>query len=180
MENIIVAMNVLKVVIKMKEIWKDIKYYEGLYKVSNKGRIKSFHGRKPKILKPQKDRYGYYGVHLCKDGTSCYYHIHRAVAWAFAPNRVVVNHIDGNHKNNCADNLEWVTASYNTKHAYEIGLKKPTIGIKNGNHVLNLSEVREIRKEYKELGTSIKNLADKWHISYQHMWRIINNKAWVV
>lgn len=90
-----------------EEIWKDIRYYEGLYQVSNLGRIKSFHkNKKGKLLKAHKDKYGYLGVHLCKNGKSCYYHVHRAVAWAFAPNRVVVNHIDGNPLNNRADNLE--------------------------------------------------------------------------
>lgn len=60
-----------------------------------------------------------------------------------------------------------------------MGLKNPTIGIKNGNSKLLYNQVLEIRKLRKQ-GESITNLAKKFGVSYQHMWRIVNNKAWIV
>lgn len=116
----------------MEEIWKDIKGYEGLYQVSNLGRVKSSnYGRMgyEKILKPNINRKGYHliGLHL-KGKVSCA-KIHRLVAIAFIPNPnnyPQVNHIDGNPGNNSITNLEWCDNRYNTNHAYKIGLHIPT------------------------------------------------------
>ena len=95
----------------MKEIWKDIKGYEGLYQVSNMGRVKSlkrisFDGRRieEKILKYKRAGRGQYQcVGLYKNNTSKYKTIHRLVAEAFVPNPnnlPQVNHKDENPKNN--------------------------------------------------------------------------------
>ena len=120
----------------MKEIWKDIKGYEGLYQVSNLGRVKSLERYKvnhnikqlveEKILKPSLGRYK--KVCLCKNSKYQTLYIHRLVADAFIPNTnndPCVNHIDGNKYNNVVNNLEFCTISQNTKHAYDLGLKKP-------------------------------------------------------
>ena len=117
------------------EVWKDIEGYEGLYQVSNFGNIKSLpkvrhNGRgtyiqKEKILKPSNTSTGYKKIELCKDGKRKGFKVHRLVAIAFIPNpdnKPEVNHIDGNKINNNIDNLEWVTSSENTIHAYETGL----------------------------------------------------------
>lgn len=56
---------------KMEELWRDVKDYEGLYMVSNTGRIKSLNYRKTEkegILKPRKNEAGYFTISLCKDG----------------------------------------------------------------------------------------------------------------
>lgn len=103
----------------MTEEWKDIEGYEGLYQVSNLGRIKSLarviirSDSKPnpineKILKYGMNR-GYCAVVLCKDGKKKMYKVHRLVAMAFLSNHYnlpEVNHKDENKKNNCVDNLE--------------------------------------------------------------------------
>lgn len=109
----------------MQEIWKNIKKFNGLYKVSNLGKVKSLISNR--ILTPATVAYqntkrtGYYVVNLKRK----LYYIHRLVAEAFIPNPnnlPQVNHIDGNKKNNCVENLEWCTNSENIRHAYENNL----------------------------------------------------------
>ena len=98
----------------MKEIFKDIKNYEGLYQVSNLGRVYSI--RNNKILKPKLNRCGYLSVNLKYKGSHVTKSIHRLVAEAFIPNPndfPQVNHKDEDKTNNCVDNLEWCSAKYN-------------------------------------------------------------------
>lgn len=110
----------------MEEIWKDIEGFEGLYQVSNWGRVYSLGGRtmgrmnnryknKPRIIKSYM-RNGYEHVLLKKEGKQFHYKIHRLVAIAFIPNPnnyPFVNHKDENKLNNNVENLEWCTAKYN-------------------------------------------------------------------
>lgn len=106
----------------MNEIWKDVEGYEGLYQVSNTGRVKSFRGRnrtvdkEGHILKPNLCR-GYPNVGLSKaDGSRKTFLVHRLVAAAFVPNPNgyrEINHIDENKLNGNASNLEWCTREYN-------------------------------------------------------------------
>lgn len=117
----------------MEEIWKDIEGYEGLYQVSNLGNIKSLRKRidkgkchryfDEKILKPIETNRGYLRVKLCKDRKIKKIRVHRLVAEAFIKRpELEVNHIDGNKKNNKAENLEWVTQRENKQHAWITGL----------------------------------------------------------
>ena len=112
----------------MKEIWKDIKGYEGLYQVSNLGRVKSLnYNRKniEKTLKPVLYYNKYYSYTLYKNKKKKVFLAHRIVAINFIENinnKEYVNHIDGNKLNNNVDNLEWVTPSENNIHAFENGL----------------------------------------------------------
>lgn len=126
---------------KTDEQWKDIEGYEGLYQVSNLGRIKCIRvitGRdritkcKNLILKPEITRTGYLRISL-QYGIKSRKLIHRLVAESFIPNPnnlPEVNHRIGDKADNRASNLEWVTKSSNIKHAFAIGLKS-NAGIKN-------------------------------------------------
>lgn len=107
----------------MKEFWKKIESFE-MYEVSNFGKIR----RNKKILKNNIDSNGYLSVCLSKKSVVTRFRIHRLVALHFLSNKnklPVVNHKDGNKKNNCANNLEWCTQSYNLKHRYRVLKNKP-------------------------------------------------------
>lgn len=113
----------------MEEIWKYIKGYEGLYQVSNLGRIKSLkrNTTKGRILKPLLQNNGYYSVTLCKKGIKKVKSIHRLVCLEFLNNDFnfpQVNHKDGNKLNNNINNLEWCSAKYNTIHSLKNNLRK--------------------------------------------------------
>ena len=115
----------------MQEIWKDVKDYEGLYQVSNLGRVRSLprKGTRTKgnyLLKARKNKKGYLNLKLSKNRKAKSYRIHRLVSQAFIPNPdnlPQVNHIDGNKLNNCVDNLEWCTNEYNMKESIRLGLR---------------------------------------------------------
>ena len=97
----------------MKEIWKDIPDYEGLYQVSNLGRVKSFQRNREMILKPRDNKLGYLKVILSKNKINKNIFVHRIVLLVFKPeiyfNKADVNHMDGNKYNNKLTNLEWCT-----------------------------------------------------------------------
>ena len=99
------------------EIWKDIEGYEGIYQVSNLGRVKRYYkNSKEKLLKLQLHRTGYLRVILCKEGRMKTCRVHRLVAKAFIPNpdnKPEVNHKDEDKTNNKVENLEWMTRREN-------------------------------------------------------------------
>lgn len=110
----------------MKEIWKDIPGWEGIYQISNMGRVLSFwkcnaHPNIPRFKHLRKDKKGYM---RCKIGEKLI-PVHRLVAVAFISNpsgKPQVNHIDGDKENNTVSNLEWCTNSENQRHAVLHGL----------------------------------------------------------
>lgn len=111
----------------MEEIWKDIKGYEGLYQVSNFGRVKSFIRGKESILKNYISDRGYCkSVLRTKEKNSRKeFKTHRLVAITFIPNpmnKPDVNHINGDKLNNNIYNLEWCTKSENITHSCLLGL----------------------------------------------------------
>lgn len=107
----------------MEEIWKDIKGYEGLYEISNYGRVRSHREWKrdnlagKRILNPTISGTGYQQVTLYRNQKDRHkFLVHRLVAQAFIENPnnyAAVNHKDENQQNNRVDNLEWCTISYN-------------------------------------------------------------------
>lgn len=130
------------------EIWKDIPNYEGLYAISNFGRVKAlaktyYCGNYPvkrekgeHLLKLSEHRLGYMKCMFTKDGNEKVLYIHRLVALCFIDNslnKTEVNHKDGNKKNNHYSNLEWNTRSENMQHAFVTGLKTPSSGSSHHN-----------------------------------------------
>ena len=105
---------------KNKEIWKDIKGYEGAYQISNWGRVKSLSQKQELIRKPHLNKKkGYVGINLFKDGKRVFHLIHRLVAKQFIPNPnnyPEVNHIDEIKHNNFDWNLEWCSCEYNVNY----------------------------------------------------------------
>lgn len=123
----------------MREIWKDIKGYEGRYMISNLGNVLTmrYKGKgKAKQLKPYNDEKGYFMVSLYNNKKIKTKRIHEIVAKTFIlnpDNLPQVNHIDGNKHNNRIDNLEWCTSKENIRHAWKNGLMKSTKGRKRKN-----------------------------------------------
>ena len=101
------------------EHWKAISGYEGLYEVSDLGRVKSLKYGKERILKPGSGGDGYLNVALCKDGHVKGKLIHRLVAEAFIPNPnnlETINHKDEVKTNNTVSNLEWMSQRDNNNY----------------------------------------------------------------
>lgn len=186
----------------MKEIWKDVKGYEGIYRVSNLGKVKSLKRKvniqsgsqrtvNEKILKNQLYSNGYNFVKLSKDHVSQPYSIHRLVGIAFIPNpqnKPCINHKNGIKTDNRVENLEWVTYSENHKHAFRNGLKKITEKEKRetskrfrgSNHPsskLNEKDIPIIRKMYNN-GFSQPVIGKKFGVSQGSITRIITGKSW--
>jgi hypothetical protein len=155
----------------MTEVWIDISGYEGLYQVSNLGRVKScekmiFHFRgglrklKEKIRKPVTDNYGYIVIDLYKEGKGKLYKVHRLVGVAFIPNeedKKFINHKNGIKNDNNVNNLEWCTHSENQIHAFKNGLKKPQI---NGEKAVLMYQkgTGEFVMEFKSISNASKHL----------------------
>ena len=121
----------------MKEIWKDIPNYEGLYQVSNLGRVKSLGNKsnhnKSIIMKLTYTKKGYLQVRFCKNYKKTTHRVHRLVAETFIdnPNNYKeVNHINGNKSDNRVCNLEFCNASMNSQHAWDNNLRTRRIGKK--------------------------------------------------
>lgn len=116
----------------VEEIWKPMKEFPELYKVSNLGRVASYR----QVLSTHKINSGYEVVSLKINRKAIKRLVHRLVAEAFLPNpenKREVNHIDGDRLNNTLSNLEWVTSSENKKHGREVlgnTYNIPTLGLK--------------------------------------------------
>lgn len=106
----------------MKEVWKPIIGFDGVYEVSNLGNVVSNNYNrtgKRRLLKPSHNSWGYKEVQLSKGGRVKHFTIHRLVATHFLPNKndlPEINHIDENKDNNSVFNLEWCNRSHNINH----------------------------------------------------------------
>ena len=120
------------------EEWRDIEGFEGLYQVSNTGKVKSLNYRrtgKEKILKAYPNGHDYLQVKLHKDGKKKSCRVNRLVAQAFIPNPdnlPEVNHKDEDKTNNCVENLEWCSKLYNIN--YGTGRKRSAEKLRGRKH----------------------------------------------
>lgn len=162
----------------MREIYKDISGYEGVYQISNKGNVKSLsfnRSGKNRILKFGVND-GYFVVMLYKNKLRKNCSVHRLVANEFIPNpdgKEQINHIDGNKVNNCVENLEWSTISENQIHRFKVlNHKGPNFG-KLGKDNNNSVKVEQYSKQgdfircwdsimdvHRELGINSANISN--------------------
>lgn len=153
----------------------------GLYEVSNLGRIKSverivkrnnnIYNWKEKILTPQIEKNGYIRFVLSKNGKMYRILAHRAVAETFIENysnKPQVNHKDGNKLNNRVENLEWVSAQENTLHSLKNNLRKPQKVKKIAQFDKNM--------QFIKLWNSAKDIELELKVRTSHIYSCCNNK----
>lgn len=172
------------------EEWRPLPAYEGLYAVSNLGRIMNtriLSGRKRRpcrvprwgcVMSPHHNHDGYLIIHLCKEGKSTSRGLHGLVLSAFAgprPDGYVCNHIDGNRENNRVENLEWCTQKANIYNAMERGTHPK--GERSSGAKLTEVQVREIRRLEAE-GLTQSALARQFGVSTGTVSNIIRRHTW--
>lgn len=166
----------------MSEIWKDVKGFEGRFKVSNFGRVLSINGKwkGEKILTPNLQKStGYYGTTLHWVGKFRNVRIHVLVAEAFLDKpsipHVCVNHKDGNKLNNHVDNLEWTDKKANCAHAVATGLHN----LKGENHPQRiLTDIQAYAIKYKMIGFNNYQLANIFGVCREQIRDMRNGKGW--
>ena len=154
----------------MKEEWRDVKGYEGLYQVSNLGMVKSLgngksNNSKRKIMKPHYNQKGYLLIDLSNNGRKSF-QIHRLVAEAFIPNPNNLPQV--NHKNeikddNSVENLEWCDNKYNSNYGTRLErifkkttngkCSKPVLQIDKGTNEV-IAEFPSVSEAERQLGIS--------------------------
>jgi len=155
----------------MTETWKPVVGYEGLYEVSDRGRVRGvdrveqcgprLRRRSGVLLKTFVTPNGYESVHLSKNGLSSPKSIHSLVASAFLgprPNNSVVRHMDGDQSNNSVSNLAYGTQSENLR-------DWPRYGGRSANQKLTIPQVREIRARL-ERGETLRAIAKDYGVAH--------------
>lgn len=141
------------------EVWKDIKGYEGKYRVSNSGKVFSI--RSNKLMVARDNGCGYFQVGL-NNGKQVYFYVHRLVMISFVgevAGKPFVNHIDGDKSNNNLHNLEWCTQSENQKHAFRTKLQ------------VHDEEYRKSRRlRFQGEGSSTAKLTEKDVLDIRRFW----------
>jgi DNA-directed RNA polymerase specialized sigma subunit len=164
----------------MKEEFKDVKSYEGIYQISNFGNIKSLEYKKGKTLKVNKNSRGYFCVGLYKNGIQKTLGIHRLIAVAFIlnpENKKTVNHKNGIKADNRLENLEWVSYSENIQHAYNMGLNNNS-GEEHRLSKLTEKEVLQIRDLCKYKRFTQKEIGIIYNCHNSTISRIVTQKIW--
>ncbi len=139
------------------EKWVPIVGHEGLYEISNLGRVKSLQYTSDRIMKQNKSMDGYLSVSLFNwEGKDKRWRVHRLVGIAFIPNpekKEYINHKKGIKIDNRASELEWNTMSENHKHAYSTGLRKSTWKDKKWSLHPKSKPVSQFTKDGKYINT---------------------------
>lgn len=148
------------------EQWKPIVGYEGLYEISNLGRVKSLKYGKERILKPGTDRGGYLTVNIYIDGKRKMFRVHRLVAIAFIPNPEgfeQINHKDEDKTNNVTLNIEWCSAKYNSN----FGTRNERMATSLTNHPALSKAVEASRfSDFKEIELRFASTAEAGRNGY--------------
>lgn len=162
------------------EQWRDVDDYDGLYQVSNFGRVKSFHNNNEMIIKPQYSHCGYLRIGLCKPGERAKkFFIHRLVAESFIANiegKPQINHVDGCKFNNYVGNLEWATRQENMRHADRTGLRKMPKGANCSYAKLTNEQALYIRNNPDNL--TQRQMAEKFGVGKPTVSMIQRGKIW--
>jgi len=176
------------------EYWKNIKDFEGLYQVSNYGRVKSLKREtnnhycyKDRILKAGKNSNGYYIVILCKDHKKHTKKVHILVAKAFIPNplnKPCVDHdkpVEKNYCNNCVYNLRWATLKENIEHCRELGRfnKPPEYHKKGKNHHGSKPVIQfDLKENFIKQWWSLVDIKRELGLSDKYIGIVINNQTY--
>lgn len=176
---------------EQKEEWRDIAGYEGLYQVSDFGRVKSL----AKSWRSGKNNYlstkpetiiafywagasrGYKYVSLCHKNKEKKIAIHRIVAATFHPNPMGLpeaNHLNGVKSDCRASNLEWASKSRNRQHAYDTGLRFARSGSSHAGAKLSDADVLAIRAEYAAGGVTMRKLGDKFGVVNSAIYKVVH------
>lgn len=164
------------------EVWKDVQGYEGLYQVSNLGRVKSLPKRKGKgigyatgesILHHSINTRGYCNIVLCKNGKTKTFLLHKLVAMHFIPNPYnlpQVNHLNECKTDNSATNLEWCTQRYNNTYGSRIQktvskLNRTLVVYQNGEPIGVFEGRKAVADALGITTTSVSSLLHKKHKS---------------
>lgn len=161
------------------ESWLPVVGYEGLYQVSNRGRVRSLHPRhaRPKMMRTRLGEDGYRRLSLCRDGTKRTALLHCVVAEAFLgprPDGLEVGHKDGVGANCAAANLAYVTSSENKHQTFRHG-RKP---IGSAHHGAILDEERVLRIKIALLENRPARVARDFRINISTLYSIIRGKTW--
>lgn len=165
----------------MKEIWKDVPGYIGLYQASSLGRIKSFNKsrNKPRILKDRLIKCGYNTAVLYKNKKRKVFYLHRLIMLTFhGSSKLDVNHKNGVKSDNKLDNLEYVTRSENVLHAFKTKLTVPSRGEAHHKSKLKRKDVCEILLFLDNGKLRQKDIAKIYNVTQTAINNINVRKSW--
>ena len=164
-----------------EEIWRTIKGFEGLYEVSDQGRVRSLKFGKERILKPLRNTCGYLQFCLYKNGEQKMYLVHRLVAQTFIPNPrnlPEVNHKDEDKTNNSVSNIEWCDRKYNLNFGTRAQrqsekLSKPVLQYtKSGEFIGEWKSTRDVQRNLNYNQSNIsKCCTGKCKKAYNFIWK---------
>ena len=180
----------------MREVWKDVIDYEGLYRISNLGGVRSCNKIRyqynpnvsriisatltGKLMRSHPNKRGYLSIKLRKNGKCNFHSIHRLVAKAFIPNpenKPNINHIDFNQLNNNKDNLEWCTQRENVQHAIMHDRRNTPKGEDNKSSKLKSDDIPIIRRMVGS-GIPQNKVAQIYNVSAVTILKIYRREKW--